>query len=288
MGSAPISYVGTVTQTPTLLRLKGMRRTAICLAAMSLLVPACGGTSGTATTTSSVGDTTTSTSFVTSTSQVTTTTSPETTTSTSAAPTTTTTTSGGVTTLAGQPVDLGPAAGDVLMVIGVRYDDVLNLRGGPGAGQQIVGEIPPTYDGLVAQGNTRQLPSSFWTEVDYDGEDGWVHMGYIAYRGDTTDDTAKVVAQLGETPTEPTITGLGQLVAELYVSEDVESDVVQVTEVTSGDLSEVTYDVVGLADDSIRGFRIHVFAEDGTGGYTLRTVEITILCGRGVNDGICA
>ena len=174
------------------------------------------------------------------------------------------------------------------MVIGVRFDDVLNLRVGPGANQPIVGEIPPTYDGLVAVGNTRHLPSSFWMEIEYDGEDGWVHMGYVAYRGDTTDDTANVISQLGETPSEATITALGQRVADLYVSEDVDSNVVQVTKATSGDLADVTYDVVGLADDSIRGVRIHVFAEEGSGGFTLRTVEVTALCGRGADeDGVC-
>lgn len=176
-----------------------------------------------------------------------------------------------------------------MMVVGVRYDDVLNLRAGPGASQQIVGRIPPTYEDLVALGNTRQLPSSFWTEVDYDGTDGWVHMGYLAYQGGvTTDETARLINELGKTPTASTMTALGEMIAGLYVSEDVESDVVQVTEVSSGDLAEVTYDVVGLADDAVRGVRVHVFAEEGSGGFRLRTVEVTALCGRGVDtDGLC-
>ena len=176
-----------------------------------------------------------------------------------------------------------------MMVVGVRYDDVLNLRAGPGASQQIVGRIPPTYEDLVALGNTRQLPSSFWTEVDYDGTDGWVHMGYLAYHGGvTTDETARLINELGKTPTASTMTALGEMIAGLYVSEDVESDVVQVTEVSSGDLAEVTYDVVGLADDAVRGVRVHVFAEEGSGGFRLRTVEVTALCGRGVDtDGLC-
>jgi enoyl-CoA hydratase len=35
--------------------------------------------------------------------------------------------------LPGEPIDFGPAAGDVLAVIGVSHDDVLNLRSAPGA-----------------------------------------------------------------------------------------------------------------------------------------------------------
>ena len=267
----------------------GMRRTTFGLATLSLVVAACGGASGTASTTTSMTDTTTSVPSTTTTSQAPTTTTLAPTTS--VAPATTTTASEAVsTTLAGEPTFLGPSEGDVLMVVGVRYDDVLNLRAGPGASQQIVGRIPPTYEDLVALGNTRQLPSSFWTEVDYDGTDGWVHMGYLAYHGGvTTDETARLINELGKTPTASTMTALGEMITGLYVSEDVESDVVQVTEVSSGDLAEVTYDVVGLADDAVRGVRVHVFAEEASGGFRLRTVEVTALCGRGVDtDGLCA
>lgn len=255
---------------------------------MSLLVAACGGTTGTAATSTTVPVATTSTNATTTTvDPITTTTSaPATTTSTAA----TTTTSGSPSaTWAGQEVELGPGEGDVLMVIGVRYDDVLNLRAGPGANQAIRDTIPPTYTDLVALGRTWELPSSFWIEVDYDGTDGWVHASYFAYEGATNDDTANVVSQLGETPTKSQMTALGLLVADLYATDDLFNEVVQVTEATSGDLSEIIYDVVGLADDSVGGVRIHVFAEEGSGGFTLKTVETTTLCSRGVDeDGICA
>ena len=190
-------------------------------------------------------------------------------------------------TLVGEPIELGPGAGDVLMVIGVRFDDVLNLRAGPGADQTIKDEIPPTFTELVAQGNTRRLPSSFWIEVDNEGETGWVHLGYIGYEGDVTDETATVVDQLGERPVAPTMTALGGLVATVFASDEPKSDIVQVKPVTGGDLSEVTYDVVGLGDDAIRGVRLHIFAEKVQGGFSLRSVEMTLLCGRGVDDGVC-
>jgi hypothetical protein len=174
------------------------------------------------------------------------------------------------------------------MVIGVRHDDVLNLRVGPGVGEAILEEIPPTFSDLVALGNTRQLPDSFWIEVDYEGTEGWVHMSYIGYEGVVDDQTSVVVDELGEIPVEATMTGLAELVAGVFVSEEPESDVVQVTPVTSGDLAEVTYDVIGLGDDAVRGLRLHIFAEETSDGFSLKSVEVTSICGRGVDaDDLC-
>jgi len=174
------------------------------------------------------------------------------------------------------------------MVIGVAHDDVLNLRAGPGVGAEIVGEIPPTFDDLVAQGNTRELPRSFWIEVDYEGASGWVNLSYVGYQGGVDDRTAHVVDELGGTPTNATMTGLAEEVAAVFTQEDEPgSTVVQVTPVSEGDLHEVTYDVIGLADDSVRGLRLHVFAEEVTGEFQLRTVEILLICGRGVDGDLC-
>ena len=173
------------------------------------------------------------------------------------------------------------------MVIGVRHDDVLNLRAGPGVAQPIRDEIPPTFDDLVAEGNTRELPSSFWLEVEFEGTVGWVNMSYVGYQGDTSDDTSRIISELGERPTEASMTALGELIAEQYASDEPEPDIVQVTPVTTGDLSEVTYDVIGLGDDAVRGVRLHVFAEEAGGEFSLRTLEVTLICGRGVDDGSC-
>jgi hypothetical protein len=253
---------------------------------LALTAAACGNDAGEVTTTSTLTSTTATLAPTTTAAPTTTTAGPAATTTvevttTTAAPSPTT------TGLAGNPIDFGPAEGDVLMVIGVRHDDVLNLRARPGADQPIRDEIPPTFDDLVAEGNTRELPSSFWLEVDYDGTVGWVNLSYIGYQGDTYDDTAPVIADMGERPTGSSMTALGELIAEQYVSEEPESDVVQVTQATTGDLAEVTYDVVGLGDDAVRGVRLHVFAENDGAGFSLRTIEVTLLCGRGVDDGAC-
>jgi hypothetical protein len=248
---------------------------------MSVLAVACAGEaeSGTTTTTPAPSTTTTIASTTTTTVASTTTTTPATTTT--VAPATTTTTTG---ELPGEPIDFGPAAGDVVAVIGVAHDDVLNLRAAPGADQPIVAEIPNTYDSLTAAGETRELPGSFWIGVDYEGTPGWVNLRYIGYLGDTTDETSVVV---GEVDGAETMLDLGYLVANTFASDDPPSEIVLVEAPTVGDLGEVTYDVIGLGDDAQRGWRVHVFGTPITEAFTLRTVEVTALCGRGVDNGAC-
>jgi hypothetical protein len=224
----------------------------------------------------------------------TTTTAVEATTTTVAHPTTTlapttTTVAPTSTTLAGEPADMGPSSGAILAVIGVSHDDVLNLRAGPGADQPILGRIPPTYDELIAGGETRRIPGAFWTKVRYEGTEGWVNMRYIAYLGSVDDITAQVIAQLGERPEASTMTELGQILAEALASDDPPSDIVNSVEESSGDLGEVTFDVVGVGDDAIRGVRLHIFGENLDGHFQLRTIEQTLFCdpARGVDEGSC-
>lgn len=259
-------------------------RSALAALAVSMLIlGACGEDATSSTTTTTVIETTTS-------SIATTTTSMATTTSTTAATTTSapaTTTTTGVSELPGEPIDFGPAAGDTLAVIGVAHDDVLNLRAGPGADQDIVGEIPPTYDELTAVGQTRELPGSFWIGVDYQGTEGWVNLRYIGYTGDTTDATQTVIDDFGEVPGAETMLDLGFIVAESFASEEPVSEIVLVVAPTVGDLGEITYDVIGLGDDAVRGVRVHVFGEPIVEAFTLDSVEVTTLCGRGVDAGAC-
>jgi hypothetical protein len=257
-------------------------RSALAVLAVSMLIlGACGEDAASSTTTTTVVETTTS--SPTTTSMATTTST--TTATTSSAPATTTT--AGSSELPGEPIDFGPAAGDTLAVIGVAHDDVLNLRAAPGADQDIVEGIPPTYDALTAVGQTRQLPGSFWIAVDYQGTEGWVNLRYVGYLGDTTDATQAVIDDLGEVPSAETMLELGFIVAESFASEEPVSEIVLVVAPTVGDLGEITYDVIGLGDDAVRGVRVHVFGEPIVEAFTLDAVEVTTLCGRGVDAGAC-
>lgn len=246
-----------------------MKRTGPIVLAMALAVVSCGG---------EVAGSTTTTNLTTTTMATTTTTIVSTTTSIPTAS----------TSIPGQPVDFGPQEGDVLMVIGVAHDDVLNLRDLPGPSFDIVGRIAPNESGLNALGNTRDIGSAFWTAVGYRGITGWVHMSYVGFEGATDDETARVFDVLGVRPTGATMADLGRLVAGVFVSEEPASDLVMVTPVKVKDLGEVTYDVIGLGDDAIRGLRVHVLARPTDAGFVLDAVEVTIICGRGVaEDGLC-
>ena len=87
------------------------------------------------------------------------------------------------------------------------------------------------------------------------------------------------------------MTALGHLVAGALVPDDGEGapQISMVEGPVTGDLGEVTIDVVGLADDSILGYRLRVFAHppENNGDFTLKTVERTLLCRRGVSGELC-
>jgi hypothetical protein len=247
-----------------------------------LVLGACGEDAATSTTTTTVDGTTTST-LVTTTTSMGTTTSPTSATTTTALATTTTSVA---SELPGEPIDFGPVAGDTLAVVGVAHDDVLNLRASPGADQEILEGIPPTYDALTALGQTRELPESLWIGVDYEGTEGWVNLRFIGYLGDTTDITHTVTEQLGGTQGAETMLELGLIVAE-GIAGGPSADIVMSVAPSVGDLGEVTFDVTGVEDDSVRGSRLHVFGQPIDEAFLLASVEATVICARGVDAGSC-
>ena len=256
-------------------------RWVIAAVAVGLLFAACGGGEGGGATPSIV---------TTSALQPTTSTSPTTAVPTTTAPaTSTTTTPSPSTTLPGGPIDFGPAAGDVIAVVGVAYDDVLNVREAPGTDQRIVAMLDPLENEVVATGSARELARSIWYEVDAGGTRGWLSAAFVAYLGDVTDVTAAVIAQFSETPAAVTMGDLGVKVAEALASDDPGSRITMSVLPSVGDLGEVIYDVIGLGDDALFGLRLYVFGtpHDSGDGFVLKSVEQTVLCGRGVSDGLC-
>jgi hypothetical protein len=263
-------------------------RTLTLLAAMALALAACGGGETAASTVTTTEQTTTTETEASATTV--TTEAPATTVTTEAPATTTTTTGSTTTTVPGEAVDFGPASGDVLGVVGVSHDDVLNVRSGPGVDYPILTGLDPTEDDVVAKGSTWSIPGAFWIEVEANGVEGWVNLRYVAYLGETNDITAQVIAELGETPEAETMLDLGLIVAEAVLGDSETSiDPVMSVAPAVGDLGEVTYDVLGVADDSVSGFRLHVFAtpsESGE-GFILKSIEATTFCARGLSEGLC-
>lgn len=193
---------------------------------------------------------------------------------------TTTTAPTTTTELPGEVFDLGPREGMVLGVVAVRHDDVLNVRAAPGTDQDIVAELDPLEDQVVALGNARALPNSIWFEVEVEGTTGWASSAFLGSIGATDDITSVVVDELGEIPVAETMEDLGLIVAETQASAEPESRIRMSVAPSVGDLGEVTYDVIGIGDDAILGFRLHVFGAptEGGEGFSLMSVESTLIC----------
>ncbi len=186
----------------------------------------------------------------------------------------------------GEPFPTHAPRGAVLGVVGVAHDDVLNVRELPGL-TDIVTTLAPTADDVVSEDEGRMLPGSIWWKVTANGATGWVNARFVAHLGWVDDLTASVVRRHGGYPTGSTMEALGRVVAETVASEDPPSTIVMSVAPTVGDLGEVTYDVVGVGDDSLAGFRLHVFGAPDGDGFSLKSVEATVLCARGLTGQAC-
>lgn len=188
--------------------------------------------------------------------------------------------------LPGEPVEFFYSGGDVLAVVGVAADDVLNVRSAPGVDADIVATLAPLAADVVATGSVRQLPRSFWAEVEADDTTGWANVAFLAYLGPTDDVTAEVVDDLGDAVTAETMLDLGRAVARARASTDPASTITVVDGPTVGDLGEVTLDVIGLGDDALSGVRLGVFGQplESGEGFELKSVEQTSLCARGGSE----
>jgi len=192
--------------------------------------------------------------------------------------------------LAGTPIDLFWQVGDVLAVIGVAAGDELNVRAGPGTGEEVVATLAPLATDVEVVGETRRLPNSLWVEVDAGATTGWANLRYLAFIGPTDDVTSRLLPMLEDGGRGETMLALGEAIAAIQASTDPPSTVTVVDGPSVGDLGELTLDVVGLGDDSVLGVRLHVFGqpEEGGEGFVLKSVEETTLCARGSSpEGLC-
>ena len=265
-----------------------IRWTAVIALSIAIAVGACSDDGDETATTDTTEETTTSADESSTTDSTASTSTSEASTTTSTAPSTTTT-GGGPTTLPGEEFIGYVNAGDILGVVGVRHDDVLNVRALPGTDQPVVVTADPTDIDLIATGRARLLPASIWFEITNDGTTGWANSRFLGHVGGTDDVTSAFLAEYGERPVAETLVQLGELVADEFASEDPPSRIVNSVAPSVGDLGEITYDVIGLGDDSVLGFRLHLFAVEGEGGesFELTTIEQTVFCIRGTAGEIC-
>ena len=225
--------------------------------------------------------------------------------------------------LPGEPYELGPAAGTALAVVGVAYDSALNVRdvpngeivfrlvnvmGGvrdpviqvrPPASNEVSAELDP-QQGVVATGNTRKLPTTVWHEIGAGDAAGWASDAYLTPLGAHRDMTEHAMEALGGDTTAETLEDLGLRVAGVFAStgEAQSRTVISSRPGVFEAVGDITVDVLGLTDDSERGYRIRVTADAGAQGgtqvgpgpFTLRSVGVAPMCypHRGVAaDGVC-
>lgn len=193
--------------------------------------------------------------------------------------------------LPGEAFDLYvPETGEIVAVVGVAFDDILEVHAEPGENSPLLGTLPPVATDVVSVGEGRALPASIWWRVARGELDGWVGSRYVSRLGLTDDITAQIVSSLGSIPAAETMLDLGMIVANERASIDPPSSVVVSAAPMVGDLGEITIDVVGFPDDSVGGERLHIFGQplDSGEGFSLKAVEATVMCSRGVtDDGFC-
>ena len=191
--------------------------------------------------------------------------------------------------LPGERVETAPSRGARLAVVGVAAGDKLNVRSGPGTEFAVILELHP-LSMTAATGHNRSVGAdAVWSEITVDDRTGWARASFLLQPGQVTDITAGLFPTPADRPTARTMRDLGRVVAGRRASAEPPSDIVIVDEPRPGDVAEITVDVIGLGDDAQGGERLKIFAHRAPPGrFTVRTVEATALCSRGVtNDGLC-
>jgi hypothetical protein len=178
-------------------------------------------------------------------------------------------------------------------VVGVAHDDVLNVREGPGIIYDVTRALGATTSHIPVTGEARLLPTSVWYEVTTAGETGWVSGAFIGLPGATDDATLEVYAMLGEPLADDDLAALGATIANAFLGDEGFGWIALVEPSEGGSpsaVSSITYDVIGLADDAIKGYRLVIYATQAVDGgpYTLHSVERVFICWRGVDaDDLC-
>ncbi|MGH1504740.1 MAG: hypothetical protein ACRBI6_14360 [Acidimicrobiales bacterium] len=220
-------------------------------------------------------------------------------------PTAPTTTEAGETTTEptsdpGSPIDFGPSPGTPIAVVGVRWDDTLNFRSGPGVETDVVIDLPAIQDfptPIVASGEAWQFPGSIWWKVEVDGQELWASQSFLGMLGNTTDITAEVEGLLGIQPITTIEDAADRVAATRLIDVESEIRIRHVVQPLAFDFtSRAVIDVLGYPDDSVKGERLEitldpVFDESGDEpelvGWVVTRVDSTPICSRGVSGGLC-
>ena len=177
----------------------------------------------------------------------------------------------------GDVIEFGPLEGDQIAVVGVAHDDTLNVRIAPGVEFDVIETLAPDAN-MTAGGENRLLVDSFWVEIDSGSGKGWVNEAFVGFLGVTRDiDLSTVSVAPAPTPEE-----FGLAVAQSFASVDPVSKV----ELVGVADTVVTYDVLGLGDDALKGLRLTIETTEIDEGFTVSGLQEQAICSRGLTTDL--
>ncbi len=209
---------------------------------------------------------------------------------------------------AGKRFEYGPAKNTIMHVVGVRFDDVLNLRKAPGANAKLVTSKAPgplLLPQLVSLGSG-WLPDDggAWWHVEindsgnaHHGMHVWAHTNYLKPLAAASNKTNDIVQIIGSDYSG--VENLKQKLLQLR-SDDSSSPKSVISQDELGlDASggSVQIELLGYKDDSIYGEIFYVtFTNQWNSseandrritGQQIGQILVTPVCQRGVSDGLC-
>lgn len=167
------------------------------------------------------------------------------------------------TTIGGTWYDVGPAAGEILDVVGVRYDDVLNVRDQADVSGAIVATAAPfaANPQLVSGGEGLLFNPNggAWWKVTVNGTQAWASSSFL---GQISPNATDLLPQLTADMASTTAPDLNTLIVDIgaALADGPTPSVVLSTEPVGLDAigSEATIDVINIGDLSIKGWRIQI------------------------------
>ncbi len=188
--------------------------------------------------------------------------------------------------------------GATLDVVGVRYDDVLNVRRTPGVDGAVIATLAPDATGLRSTGRQvsfdtteDEWPRPIWNELVLDdGTVGWVDRAFVAIPSGAFPTGGASLLERVDGLVAPDGESLALLVAanitDTFLEWTSRVEVSGAPEVIDG-VGTVSVDVIDVPDDAEKGSRIVISAAVTDTGWTLVGLTDLRYCSRGGGNGSC-
>ena len=179
-----------------------------------------------------------------------------------------------------------PSDGKILAVVGVEYWDILEVHSDPGESPPLVGTLEPLDDSIISLGQARILPQSIWYCIEWqNGTGAWASSYYLSYLADphpvsnpdrwvdlnaaNLEDFLEEVESEYERPADSEGGPMRIVISDLdYIN------------------NEVSFDVIGFLDDSVKGLRLTFSTSvEPDGSLTVSSVQSRAMCVRGGGPG---